>query len=127
VNLRETFLSLSEPPRATENGFVRTYVLPADHPAFAGHFPGHPILPAVTQVFLAQLLVEAIEGTQVRLTGIPQGKFTAPIGPGTRIDIEVGRRSESLWQCRLQCDGHTAATFQMAVVPCDPSPLAPLQ
>jgi 3-hydroxymyristoyl/3-hydroxydecanoyl-(acyl carrier protein) dehydratase len=65
-----------------------TWVVPADHPAFAGHFPGHPILPGV--VLLAEVLA-ALEAA-----GIPQAegwvvesvKFVGAVAPGTRLDID---------------------------------------
>ena len=61
----------------------------ADHPAFDGHFPGHPVLPGV--VLLAEV-VAAVE----RLLGLPMdrlvikvAKFHAPVPPGARLEIEL--------------------------------------
>ena len=57
--------------------------VPADHPAFAGHFPGRPILPGV-------LLLDR----SLRLAGAPapgqrwviaQAKFLHPVGPGALL------------------------------------------
>ena len=60
--------------------------VPADHPAFAGHFPGRPILPGVV------LLDQAVLAAQQRFPAhrcrhIDQSKFLQPVGPGTRLHI----------------------------------------
>lgn len=61
-----------------------------DHPAFAGHFPGQPLLPGVT------LLAEVLETVQrqpelaARVGGAPQlgvVKFLAPVRPGASLSF----------------------------------------
>ena len=63
-----------------------------DHPAFAGHFPGRPMLPGVA------LLAEAMEaaaadpiraraiGPSPRLAVV---KFLQPVGPGAGLEIAL--------------------------------------
>jgi 3-hydroxymyristoyl/3-hydroxydecanoyl-(acyl carrier protein) dehydratase len=58
--------------------------LPADHPAFAGHFPGQPLLPGV--VLLAEVLEAALaDATLAACLGpaptIASAKFLAPVSP----------------------------------------------
>jgi 3-hydroxymyristoyl/3-hydroxydecanoyl-(acyl carrier protein) dehydratase len=58
------------------------WTVPADHPAFAGHFPGRPIVPGVVLldraiVFAERLLVRPVAGWQVG-----NAKFLVPVGPG---------------------------------------------
>ena len=76
-----------------------------DHPAFAGHFPGAPILPGVV---LLDAVVEAVmrsygaaNSTAVQAGGEPPGhadgawnicqigsaKFLSPVGPGETLTI----------------------------------------
>lgn len=66
----------------------RRVEIPRDHPAFAGHFPGQPLLPGVV------LLDEAVE---VLLRAAPAGlplplrvnavKFLAPVRPGASLEV----------------------------------------
>lgn len=64
----------------------------ADHPAFSGHFPGRPLLPGVLllaevmEVLAAHPALAARVGPQPVLNA---AKFFAPIGPGSRISVEL--------------------------------------
>jgi len=69
---------------------VRVVDVAREHPAFAGHFPGAPVLPGV--VILGWVLQAAAE-----LPGAPddgrwcveQVKFLGPVGPGSRLQITL--------------------------------------
>ncbi len=50
----------------------------ADHPAFAGHFPGAPIVPGV---LLLDAALHALEASGVQATGIASVKFLQPVAP----------------------------------------------
>jgi 3-hydroxymyristoyl/3-hydroxydecanoyl-(acyl carrier protein) dehydratase len=55
----------------------------ADHPACDGHFPGHPVLPAV--VLLAEAF--AALGVDPRRHSLAQAKFLRPVAPGTPLTL----------------------------------------
>lgn len=69
-----------------------TYPVPVDHPAFAGHFPGQPLLPGA---LLLALVLEAAQGVPAlaeRLGAYPTlaaAKFLAPVRPGSTLAIEL--------------------------------------
>ncbi len=70
-----------------------------DHPIFAGHFPGNPIFPGVTQVeAMAQassfVFINAYENPygkdmDVALVSVANAKFRRPVTPGMDIVIET--------------------------------------
>ena len=69
-----------------------------DHPAFAGHFPGQPLLPGVS--LLAHVLEAALADPQLvqRIGTAPRlsnAKFLAPVRPGDRIEIRLERPAGS--------------------------------
>jgi 3-hydroxyacyl-[acyl-carrier-protein] dehydratase len=67
---------------------LETVIDPA-HPALPGHFPGHPVVPAVVLLAEVAAAIEAALGPQARLTGLPGVKFFAPLAPGERFRIVV--------------------------------------
>ena len=60
----------------------RRYTLSEDFVGFQGHFEGHPVLPALAQVFAAQNLVQALNYGPVTLEAITQAKFLSLVRPG---------------------------------------------
>jgi beta-hydroxyacyl-ACP dehydratase FabZ len=81
----------------------------ANEPYFAGHFPGHPIMPGVLQVeAMAQagavlaMNQLANEGDRplVFFMGIDKVKFRKPVVPGDqlRIEVEPLRKGGAIWK-----------------------------
>ncbi|MCB6182911.1 beta-hydroxyacyl-ACP dehydratase [Leeia sp. TBRC 13508] len=62
-------------------------VVPMDHAAFPGHFPGQPVLPGVV---LLDFVVLAVEKQIARaVAGVSVAKFHRPVLPGDQLAIEL--------------------------------------
>lgn len=96
-----------------------TFVIPPDHPALPGHFPGNPIVPGVLVLEHVQRSLQACIGP-LHLTGLPQVKFLAPLAPGetcvvsftnlaegqVEFDCRSGTRRVARGSLRFETDAH---------------------
>jgi 3-hydroxymyristoyl/3-hydroxydecanoyl-(acyl carrier protein) dehydratase len=91
--MRPDILSIQHAEETT--GAVKTAVvqlaLPADHCAFAGHFPGRPILPGVVQLDWAVQLAAVCFGYEFRPARRLRVKFMRIISP-CPSDLSVSLR-----------------------------------
>ena len=55
---------------------------------FSGHFPGYPILPAVAQLLVAQLVIEDQMEHKIQVTSIEKAKFLSEVKPNEKITVE---------------------------------------
>jgi len=62
--------------------------IPIGHPAFAGHFPGTPIVPGVVLLDEALHAICAAEGMSLAACHINSVKFLSPLKPGESVIIE---------------------------------------
>ena len=62
-------------------------VIARDHPAFAGHFPGQPIVPAVVLLAEALAAVEAATGRAPHEWRLAGAKFLQAVGPGAPLTL----------------------------------------
>jgi 3-hydroxyacyl-[acyl-carrier-protein] dehydratase len=69
-----------------------SWVVPPDHPALTGHFPGRPIVPGVVLIDRAILFAECLSGCASVCWQITNAKFLSPVGPGETLAfrLEVG-------------------------------------
>jgi 3-hydroxymyristoyl/3-hydroxydecanoyl-(acyl carrier protein) dehydratase len=103
----------------SEDDIEISMMIAADHPAFAGHFPGAPVLPGAW--LLALVLQAATEHPPLarRLGGTPcieQVKFLAPLGPGQRIVLRLAPRGGRL-NFDIACDARRIAHGRIAAAP----------
>lgn len=64
------------------------WTVPLDHPAFAGHFPGTPILPGVVLLDTALLAIARAYGISLERCEISAVKFFSPAKPGDALAIQ---------------------------------------
>jgi 3-hydroxymyristoyl/3-hydroxydecanoyl-(acyl carrier protein) dehydratase len=74
----------------------------ADHPAYAGHFPGQPILPGVV------LLDEALHALAARqgIAGSAQlksAKFHSPVQPGEALTLHTTESPTGGFRFEIRC------------------------
>ena len=70
---------------------LASIALRQDHPIFAGHFPGTPVLPGVCMIQIVKEIVENQKGESLRLTTSDNIKFLSVINPVTcsRLNVAV--------------------------------------
>ncbi len=71
----------------------------ADHPAFAGHFPGHPVLPGVVLLSLVMQALAQQPHLAASLGGQPcidHAKFLSPVSPGTRLQVQLREQGATI-------------------------------
>ena len=67
--------------------------VPADHPAFAGHFPGRPIVPGVVLLDRAIVFAEQLVGRAGGSWQIGNAKFFSPAGPGESLTFTLQEKA----------------------------------
>lgn len=104
----------------TDARFESAYVVPCDHPAFDGHFPGRPLLPGV--VLLAEALAAIAERTgqcASRWT-LENAKFVSPVTPGTALTIAQDDQAHGRVRFEIRAGTRTVASG--VVAPGDSAP-----
>lgn len=92
---------------------VQALTVPADHPAFAGHFPGAPILPGVV---LLDAVVQRAPGALAGVHQIASAKFFSPIAPGESLLIAYAHTAAGLrWD--IACGARKVASGTLVLAP----------
>ena len=78
------------------------FIIAQDHPAFAGHFPGQPIVPAVVLLAEALAAIEAATGRAPHEWRLSGAKFLQAVGPGARLTL-VHEESRDGRRFELRC------------------------
>lgn len=80
-----------------------SFVVPRDHPAFAGHFPGRPVLPGVALLAEAIAAVTEATGTRVQDWSLENAKFHAPVGPDARLAVHHAATPAGSVRFEIRC------------------------
>lgn len=90
------------------------YLFPERFCGFAGHFPGHSILPAIVEIMTVVSLVGAHAGCRQRLVGVEDAKFLNPVRPNQEILVRCRPRTvkgKLLYDAQLSVAGITTASL----------------
>jgi 3-hydroxymyristoyl/3-hydroxydecanoyl-(acyl carrier protein) dehydratase len=92
--------------------------IPADHPAFAGHFPGRPILPGVVLLDQAMRLAPPLTPPFV-IAGLAQAKFFHPVSPDCELLFRFAPPTAMGLACEIFADGRrvASASFTLTLAP----------
>jgi len=72
---------------ATVEGFRARLCVPGGAAVLAGHFPGHPVVPAVYLIEAAQAASGQARGTGA-LQGVRSAKFLKEVAPGAEVLLD---------------------------------------
>jgi 3-hydroxyacyl-[acyl-carrier-protein] dehydratase len=96
------------------------YLFPEHFIGFAGHFPGHPILPAIVEIMAVVALVGAASGGPQRLVAVEDAKFLSPVSPDQEILVRCRPRllkGKLLHDAQLTVNGTTTASLLLELAP----------
>jgi 3-hydroxyacyl-[acyl-carrier-protein] dehydratase len=85
----------------------------ADHPAYAGHFPGQPILPGVVLLDLALHAIAAHRNLAGAAVRIRAAKFLSPVRPGEALQLHFEIRPSGMFDCEIRVADRVVASCQM--------------
>lgn len=94
----------------TGNESEYTIRFDASHPIFAGHFPGHPVVPGACLVQIAEELLATRLGQNVRFTSVRNLKFRQPITPDQEVTLTF-QCQMSNFKCQISDSASFTATY----------------
>ena len=84
----------------------------ADHPAFAGHFPGDPIVPGV--VLLDEAMFALARATGIVHNRIASAKFLRPVRPGEALILRHETDPNGMVRFEITTGAHTVAVGSLS-------------
>lgn len=96
--------------------FETTWAVDLHHPAFAGHFPGAPILPGVVVLDMVLQWAETVTGSVAGQIG--NAKFLSPVRPGEVLSMALVCTTPESARFDITCDSRKVATGQLRLTPC---------
>jgi 3-hydroxyacyl-[acyl-carrier-protein] dehydratase len=103
-----------------------TLLIASDHPAFAGHFPGAPILPGVVLLDAAVHAAKELlrrpgasgkEPAGASTCSIGSAKFLSPVAPGETLTVCVDSTPAGSVRFEISCGGRKVAIGTVVLAP----------
>lgn len=93
--------------------------VPADHPAYDGHFPGQPILPGVVLLDAAlHVLAERQDGPgKLGSAQLKSAKFLSPVRPGEPLTLHYADSPTGGVRFEIRCGERSVASGAVAFAP----------
>lgn len=92
----------------------RAFAVPVDHPAFAGHFPGTPILPGA---LLLDAVVRLAPNAGTGVSQIAAAKFFSPVVPGEQLIVSYVSTADAGLRWAIACGARQVASGMLVVAP----------
>lgn len=89
----------------------------ADHPAFAGHFPGMPILPGVVLLDEALRVIETALALDLTQWQVATAKFLEIVRPGDALTVEHTTPSNDRVRFTVRVADRPALTGTLSMMP----------
>lgn len=109
---------VGEPQSLPDGTIVQEFRFPASEAVFAGHFPGHPLLPGIFQIEMTRGLAESVLGGKLTVRAVTKAKFLRPIIPGetVRVELKCTEKADTfLVRARLTVIGQSAGDIMLEV------------
>lgn len=90
------------------------WTVPPAHPAFAGHFPGRPILPGVVLLDRTLRLAAAEFALDPAALRLASGKFLSPVAPGETLSFVLQSKTNGSIQFEVRCGERPVASGLLA-------------
>lgn len=103
--------------RLPDPGPAFGFRLSAGDAAFAGHFPGDPVLPGVVQVDWAIRLAGVALGPLGAFQGLDRVKFLQPLRPGDPVVLRLAPAGPGRIGFRYERDGAPASSGTLVFAP----------
>jgi len=104
-------------------------ILPVDseHPVFAGHFPGRPIVPGVLLIDWALMAIQDAVPEALLFGELGAVKFLQPVRPSSELlvafsiaDSGEGTSAVKKIALRIECEGYQVASASLSATVIDP-------
>jgi 3-hydroxyacyl-[acyl-carrier-protein] dehydratase len=92
-----------------------TLPIAADHPAFAGHFPGAPVVPGVVLLDETIRAIELADGGAPRCWRVASVKFLRMVGPGEALTLERERLASGAVRFTVLSAGQAVTTGTLSL------------